>query len=1252
VAVFGASGRIEAVQVAMLGPLEVRTGPDPTNGDVVEVGGARLRALLIMLALQPGRLVTSGQLIDGLWADDSPAGAANALQALVSRLRRAVPEAAIESRPTGYQLRLDPRCTDVVRFEELAAAGRTQLKHDPAVAAATLREALALWRGQALADVAETDFGRAAIARLDELRLNTLEHRVDAELRTGPPASLVAELEGLVIAYPMRETLAARLMRALQLSGRRGAALEVYEQTRQRLVEQLGIQPSPELAALHLEILRADNLSPSGKLPPASEPPPANEPPAGKLPAAGNPRAASHPRAADEPPPADEPPVGREPGHHENPSNLRAELTSFVGRDTELAQVAELLRVHRLVTLTGPGGAGKTRLAVEAARAELGATQDGVWLVELAQVTDPAEVASAVLGALGLREQALLHARRTASSLAVAADEQADALGRLLPALAARRALLVLDNCEHLVGAAADLADRILAACPRMRILATSREPLAITGEALWAVGPLTLPPDPAVSSEIYAERAVVSPAGQAASHRETSDRETTDRETSDGETSDGETSDGETSDGETSDGETSDGETSDGETTDGGTAAVADYASVRLLAQRARAVLPGFEVTQANAPAVARICRALDGMPLAIELAAARLRTMAPEQVAGRLDDRFRLLTGGSRTAVPRHQTLRAVVDWSWDLLDGAERMLWRRFSVFTGGATLEAAEQVCAGPANQAGQVGQAGQAGQPGLAAGQVLDLLTALADKSLLTVRHGPDGARYRMLEIIRAYGQDRLTEAGEQDALREAHARYFTGLAEAGVHHLRGAEQLDWLGRLSDDQDNVHAAIRAAVAAGDGRTAVGLAAPFGWYWLLRSMKVEGSDLIAEAVEAPRGKRAPTGRDTERLAVAYATGALLAVETPRQDRAKDWFARAAELAAAIPDPQDPVIRVVGPVGAHFGAFFTGTGPVPPGGFDDAVADPEPWVSAAGRVLRGHVTVNYGRDHAQAEEDFLVAAGTFEALGDRWGRATALGGLAMLESMGGEYAAAVSHYLQAAELAAELGTVDDELSLRLLGAHERWLLGEGDTARAELAAVQHSAERIGLPQVLALAAYTAGDMARLDGQPDVARAQLLRAVELTGPGSMDRHLYARVASGLGYLAGAAGDMDAARGWHAEALAVARLAADAPVIGAVLIGLADLALLEACPDRAAELLGASFAIRGTTDRSVEKDEERVAAHARAALGDARYDNAYQRGQCVTLDTLAGWSASYPALEGPDGQRGEDGGEGGRVKQ
>ncbi len=276
---------------------------------------------------------------------------------------------------------------------------------------------------------------------------------------------------------------------------------------------------------------------------------------------------------------------------------------------------------------------------------------DGVWLVELAPVTDPADVTSAVLGALGLREQALLYAGRATASFPPRAEEQADALGRLLDALARQQALLVLDNCEHLVTAAATLADRVLAACPRVRILATSREPLNITGEALWTVGPLTLPPDPAVTPSFYAERrdpGVTMPVGGA------------------------------------------------GPTGNGETGRIQDFASVRLLAQRAGAVRPGFKVTEGNAAAVARICRALDGMPLAIELAAARLRTMAPEQVATRLADRFQLLTGGGRTTVPRHQTLRAVVDWSWDLLDEDERAVWRRFAVFTGGATLLAGDSV----------------------------------------------------------------------------------------------------------------------------------------------------------------------------------------------------------------------------------------------------------------------------------------------------------------------------------------------------------------------------------------------------------------------------------------------------------------------------------------------------------------------------------------------------------------------------
>jgi predicted ATPase/DNA-binding SARP family transcriptional activator len=1084
----------------MLGPLEVRTDGDP--GEIVEVTGGRLRTLLIMLALHPGQPVTPSQLIDGLWADEMPAGAANALQALVSRLRRAVPQAVIESRPPGYQLMLDPRSTDIVRFEDLVAAGRARLRDDPAGAAATLREALALWRGPALADVADTGFGQAAIARLDELRLTAIEHRIDADLRTGNTALLVAELEGLVIAYPMREPLAARLMRALQAAGRRGAALEVYEQTRKRLVDQLGVEPSAELAALHLEILR-------------------EEPPEPVV-------------------PSPQPSLIGDAGRAN--TNLRAELTSFVGRDAELRQIAELLGAHRLITLTGPGGAGKTRLAVEAARAELAAMPDGVWLVELAPVSDPADVTSTVLSTLGLREQSLLSAGRPTAPWAVPADEQADALDRLLAALAGRRTLLVLDNCEHLVAAAAALADRVLAACPKVRIMATSREPLNITGEALWTVGPLTLPPDPA-ATPLSPERTVV-PAP----------------------------------------------------------APIEEFASVRLLSQRARAVAPGFEVTEDNAPAVATICRSLDGMPLAIELAAARLRTMAPAQMAARLGDRFQLLTSGSRTAVPRHQTLRAVVDWSWDLLDDAERALWRRFSVFTGGATLDAAEQVCSGS----------------GLRADQILDLLTSLAEKSLLTVRHEPP--RYQMLEIIRAYGRERLAEAGERDELREAHAQYFTALAEASQDHLLAAEQLDWMRRLSEDQDNLHTAVRQAAAAGDGPAAVRLAAALGWYWWLRSLRIEGTELVAEAVGVPGVAETA---DTEHLAVAYGMGALLAAETPHGDLARDWFQQADALAALVPDPDNPLIRLIGPIGALFGGTGTEPGPARPEIFDQAVAEPHPWVSVTARILRAHTALNLGQFHAQAEADFLAVARTSALTGDRWSRAAALGGLAMLQAWRGEHAAAAGHYRQAAELAAELGTAEDELQYSMLLARELWLLGQRDQARAELTRAQLGAERLGLPDVVAFACYTTGDLARLDGELDTARAALTRAMQLARLPNSARQIRAVVATGLGYLATAEGDLTAARRRHTEAVAAARASADAPVIAMTLTGLADLALHEGDPARAAELLGASCGIRGTTDRSVQ-DEERVAGQARSVLGGTRYDEAYQRGQRVTLDTLA----------------------------
>ncbi|OLE29728.1 MAG: hypothetical protein AUG44_03090, partial [Actinobacteria bacterium 13_1_20CM_3_71_11] len=888
------------MQLAMLGPLEVRDDADT----VVEVGGARLRALLILLALDPGRVVPTARLIDALWEDQVPAGATNALQALVSRLRRTVPGIAVKPRPAGYQLDLDPDAVDVRRFERLAARGRAQLRHDPAAAVGTLRAALDLWRGPALADVAAARFAREPVTRLDELRLAAVQDRIEAELRLGTGGSLVAELEALVVAEPLREPLVGQLMRALHAAGRPNDALVAYEELRGRLADQLGTDPSADLVALHTALLR-------------SEPAPAQE----------------------------------------KQTNLRAELTSFVGRDHELSEVGRLLDTSRLTTLTGPGGAGKTRLAVEAARAALTTMPDGVWLVELAPVSDGGEVAQTALATLGLRDHALI--ARTGGPLSV--EGNAEPLGRLVDALSDKAALLVLDNCEHLVEAAAAVADRILRACPRIRIVATSREPLGITGETLWPVEPLSLPP------------------------------------------------------------------------ADADPATAVRYPSVRLFADRAGAVRPGFAVTAADVGAVVRICRALDGMPLAIELAAARVRAMTPDELAAGLDDRFRLLTGGSRTALPRHQTLRAVVDWSWELLSDGERALCRRLSVFAGGATVEAAEAVCAG-----GPV-----------RARDGLPLLAALVDKSLLVARHGPGGTRYRMLETIRAYGQERLAEAGERDALRAAHAAYFFDLAAAAEPQLRRADQLIWLDRLSADHDNLHAAVRGAVAAGDAAAAVRAVGTLGWYWWLRGHRAEGAELADAALALPGGT------DDEARAVACAMGALLVLDS-RQDltRAREWFRRAAEISARLTGPVHPLLRLVLPLEMLLVVAEDQRRPIPIDALDPPLDDPDPWIAATARVMRAHMQLNFGRQHAEAEADFHRSLAVFRQLGERWGIAFTLSSLAGLVAWRGEYATAAAQLTEAIALVRELRVAEDQVTFKAKLAQMHHLLGDRERAQAVLA------------------------------------------------------------------------------------------------------------------------------------------------------------------------------------------------------
>src|ERR1700761_5319613 len=706
------------VRIGILGPFEVRTD----DGAVADLPGARLRALLIALALEPGRVVSKAALIDWIWGEQPPADTANALQRLVSRLRKALPEGLIEGQPGGYRLTVDPDAVDAVRFERLVAQARDA---EGPRRVQLLREALALWRGAAMADVGleDSEALAAAVTRLERLRLAALEDRFDAEVGLGQAGELIAELTDLVAAHPMRERLAAALMRALAAAGRDAEALLVYERTRETLADQLGADPSPELSALHVALLRGE--------------------------------------------------LGRR--EETRKTNVRAELTSFVGREADVAAVRELIGQGRLTTLIGPGGSGKTRLATETARTLLGDLPDGVWLVELAAIGADGDVAQAALAALGLRDALL------------GSVPSADPVDGLITAIREREALLILDNCEHVIESAAAFADRVLGECRRLRILATSREPLGITGEALWVTEPLALPnAGPG--------------AGPGASSGE-----------------------------------------------------IESSPAVRLLRDRAGAVRKDLGGDARTMSAMVRICRALDGMPLAIELAAARLRTMTIEQLANRLDDGFRLLPGGSRPALPRHRTLRAVVDWSWDLLTDAERMVLRRLSVFSGGASLEAAERVCAALAVESPAVES------PAVEQDEVLELLTSLAEKSLLVTEGDSalgDGAlRYRMLGTIKEYAADRLAEAGESDLARQAHLGYFSRLAQSAEPHPRRAEQLVWLARLEADHDNISAAMRGAVAAGQAQAAMRLAAAAGWYWWLGGRRSEGFELLVAATGVP-------------------------------------------------------------------------------------------------------------------------------------------------------------------------------------------------------------------------------------------------------------------------------------------------------------------------------------------------------------------------------------------------------------
>jgi len=811
------------VQIGILGPFEVRTDA----GALADVPGARLRALLIALALEPGRVVSKATLIDWIWGEQPPADTANALQRLVSRLRKALPEGLIEGQPGGgYRLTVEPDAVDAVRFERLAAQARDA---EGSRRARLLRDALALWRGAAMADVGLEDSEAldAAVARLERLRLAALEDRFEAEVGLGRGADLVAELTDLVAAHPERER-------------------------------------------------------------------------------------------------------------------------------------------HRLTTLIGPGGSGKTRLATETARTLLGDLPDGVWLVELAAIgadSTDSDMAQATLAALGLRDALL------------GTTPNPDPVDGLIAAIREREALLILDNCEHVIESAAEFADRVLGECRRLWILATSREPLGITGEALWLVEPLAVP-EGASPGEIEIES---SPA-------------------------------------------------------------------IRLLRDRAGAVRRDLGGDTRTLATMVRVCRALDGMPLAIELAAARLRTMTIDQLANRLDDRFRLLTGGSRTAWPRHKTLRAVVDWSWELLTEPERMVLRRLSVFSGGASLEASEWVCAAHGVEQSVVKQDG-----------VLELLTSLAEKSLL-LTEGDGALRYRMLGTIKEYAADRLAEAGESDRVRQAHLGYVTELAESAEPHLRRAEQLAWLRRLEADHDNIGAAMRGAIAADEAQAAMRLAAALGWYWWLGGRRSEGFELIVAATKIP-------GEVTDEVrAMVYALVVTFAT-SGRGDghEAAEWIHQAYRFSQRS-QRGNPLLALVAPLERMLQA---------PGDFmsawEPALDSEDPWVRALARLQLGKMQIMLGQAGGEAEANLELALAEFRAIGERFGISFALSELAEQIARRGEFAGACELHEEAAAVVTEVGATEDVIRIRTRQALLYWLNGDQDASAAAIAEAQRIADGVTWPYAL---------------------------------------------------------------------------------------------------------------------------------------------------------------------------------------
>jgi predicted ATPase/DNA-binding SARP family transcriptional activator len=1161
-------GKVQQMEIALLGPLVVTR-----DGRALELGGAQPKLLLALLALEPGRVVGVERLIDGIWGERLPGEPVNALQVMASRLRRALaPDQVVVSKPPGYLLALDPERVDAVRFERLtaeahAAAGR------PERVAGLLRAALGLWRGEALADFPAAPAARAAATRLEELRLAALEGRIEADLALGRQARVVGELQALVEREPLRERLHGQLMRALYATGRQADALAAYRRACEVLAERAGLDPGPELRALELAILAQDPaLLPTAQGPALLEP-------------------TAH--VSRTPDPATTGTAVTAPA----PSNLRVPLTSFVGREDEITRVRALLGKGRLVTLTGPGGAGKTRLAVEVATrlmAEGGAGRDGSWLADLAPLRDPALLTGVVLDAISPGEELT----RPAAPPSARGAAGAGTVERLLRALSDRRLLLILDNCEHLVEAVADLAEGILAACPGVRVLATSREALRVPGELRLSVPALPVPPE---DLEDAAE--------------------------------------------------------------------LLGYGAVRLFVERARAVDPGFAADPADrgrvVRAVAEVCRRLDGLPLAIELAAARVNALPVPELSARLHDRFRLLTTGARTAPPRHRTLRAVVDWSWELLPPAEQAALRRLAVFTGGCTLAAAERVCAGP----------------GLAAEDVATALAGLVEKSLLEVVPAPvvpppawpgieraelpevpapppGEPRYRPAETVRSYAAERLAEAGEAEPVAMAHAAWCVAEAEEAQTRLYGTDQLAWRTRVHAEHGNLRAALRWLLDHGDADGAIRLADLLAWQWGLPGHHDRAVAELRAALALPGATRDRArahaltslallnwlSRSPDRLPPDEVAAGLDEAATAFRDCGAPAHA---DLVATLKRglgsgrlpqaPPPPRSREPSPSVAHDDSGRLLDAALAEGSWTQVVA----WSGMLGAVAGVLDRVAAG-DLPGARRDVESWLARLRRVGDRTGVIDILGILAHLAMAAEDYHEAEACVREALRLACELRyPAEIAVQLSILGELELER-GNADRARAHLEQALAAFRQLGAPDLATWTQYSLGVVAVTVGDGATARAELdvaLEAFRRLG----DEGGVAAAHAVLGLVAARGGEEGLAADLHRQAFDLAKRLDEPDMLSLVLQAMAVAAGVAGQAERAALLLGAaegrwrSSVAPGRPPGMAQQLPARLmdgtAATARRALGDEAFEAALARGRALDPDEAVPAGAGTPPM-------------------